>query len=451
MNGRALGRATLTLLTVAAMLVGFLSGLGILKYSPPKGVWEVKYSPSEEVWEAKETINVNAAVPLDIRNRVEIYKNGELVHEKEGDPWTIGFAKLLTLLLFSRDITDLTRMSVTAVKQPNRYTTITEVVPGWSRYAPNLYSAVIGIGSSDTPFSVYNVSLGSTISLYDVVDTSNVAVADAGDFFWLNLTGPFTGLDATVREVGLFVRVYGSATVQPDQSYLVMLMRDVLTTPIVLLPEDLLIVKYVIRIHKDVFVMYGLCDVVQAIFGLAERNVRAAFPCTRVTTPGSINWGVVHFDVVPGKPGCGFSYGWQFCVRAVLATQSVAYTNRFTVTQIPSGIVKDMTSGDTTITTNSTHLIMRTTLVFPVIATTTFYGLSLYRYSYNNRPHLPGAYVTLTAFTTRSFLVDALRPTPGSDSVTESYLLMFVPFPEPITAPEGSKVRVVLELALPIS
>ena len=439
MNGRALGRATLSLLTVTALLVGFLTGLGILKYSPP-----------EEVWEAKETINVNAAVSLDIRNRVEIYKNGELVHEKEGDPWTIGFAKLLTLLLFSTDHSDLSRMSVTAVQQPNRVTTITAAITGWSRHAPNLYSAVIGIGSSDAPFSVNDVSLGSTISLYDVVDSSNVAFADAGDFFWLNLTGPFTSLDATVREVGLFVRVYGSSSrIQPDQSYLVMLMRDVLTTPITLLPEDLLIVKYAMRIYKDVFVRYGLCDLVQAIFGLGDRNLRGTFPCPRVTTPNSGNWGGVHFDVRPGKPLCGTSYGHQFCVRAVLATQSVAYTDRFEVTQIPSGIVKDMTSSDTTITTNSTHLIMRTTLLFPVLVPSTFYGLSLYRYSYNGGPTATVATVVLSAFTTRSIVVDAQRA--YGSGVSESYLLMFVPFAEPITAPEGSRVRVVLELALPIS
>jgi len=439
MNGRAPGRATLSLLTVTVLLAGFLTGLGILKYSPP-----------EEVWEAKETINVNAAVPLDIRNRVEIYKNRELVYEKEGDPWTIGFAKLLTLLLFSRDHLDMARMSVTAVQQPNRDTTITTVLLGWSRYRPNLYSAVIGIGSSDAPFSVNDVSLGSTISLYDVVDTSNVAFADAGDFFWLNFTGPFASLDATVREVGLFVRVYSStSTIQPDQSNLVMLMRDVLTTPITLLPEDVLIVKYVIRIHKDVFVMYGLCDLVQAIFGLGDGNLRGAFPCPRVTTPGSRSWAAVYFDIGPGKPSCGTDWGHQFCVRAVLATQSVAYTDRFTVTQIPSGIVKDLTSSDTTITTNSTHLIMRTTFLFPVLAPSTFYGLSLYRYSYNNNPRVASAIVTLTAFTTRPITVDAVQPSDGN--VPESYLLMFVPFTEPITVPEGSRVRVVLELALPIS
>ena len=439
MNIKALGRAMLPLLTVTVLLVGFLTGLGILKYSPPEGVWE-----------AKETINVNAAVPLDIRNRVEIYKNGELVHEKEGDPWTIGFAKLVTLLLFSADYPDLTRMSVTAVRQPNRDTTITEVVPGWSMYAPNLYSAVIGIGSSDAPFSVFNVSLGSTISLYDVVDPANVAFVDAGDFYWLNLTGPFTSLDATVREVGLFVRVYDSyTTTQPDQSYLVMLMRDVLTTPIDLLPEDLLIVKYAIRIYKDVFVRYGFCDLVQVIFGLGDRNLRGTYPCPRVTTPNSRNWDVVYFDVRPGKQLCGTSYGHQFCVRAVLATQSVAYTDRFAVTQIPSGIVKEMTSYDTTITTNSTHLIIRTTLVFSVTVATTFYGIALYRRSYNDNPYFVTATVVLTAFTTRSLVVDAIRAY-DSDTI-ESYLLMFVPFAEPITAPEGSRVRVILELALPIS
>ena len=136
-------------------------------------------------------------------------------------------------------------------------------------------------------------------------------------------------------------------------------------------------------------------------------------------------------------------------MRAVLATQSVAYTDRFTVTQIPSGIVKDLTSSDTTITTNSTHLIMRTTFLFPVLAPSTFYGLSLYRYSYNNNPRVASAIVTLTAFTTRPITVDAVQPSDGN--VPESYLLMFVPFTEPITVPEGSRVRVVLELALPIS
>jgi hypothetical protein len=230
-----------------------------------------------------------------------------------------------------------------------------------------------------------------------------------------------------------------------------MLMRDVLTTPITLLPEDLLVVKYAIRIYKDVFVRYGLCDLVQAIFGLGDYNLRGAYPCPRVTTPGSRNWGVVYFDVRPGKQLCDTFLGHQFCVRAVLATQSVAYTDRFAVTQIPPGIVKDVISNYTTITTNSTHLIMRTTFLFPVTVATTLYGLSLYRYSYNNAPVTVSATLTLTAFTTRSFLVDAVQPNTSSGAVTESYLLMFVPFAEPITVPEGSKVRVVLELALPIS
>ena len=127
----------------------------------------------------------------------------------------------------------------------------------------------------------------------------------------------------------------------------------------------------------------------------------------------------------------------------------MAYTDRFTVTQIPPGIVKDMTSSDTTITTNSTHLIMRTTFLFPVLVPSTFYGLSLYRYSYNSGPTITVTTVVLSAFTTRSIVVDAQRA--YGSGVSESYLLMFIPFAEPITAPEGSRVRVVLELALPIS
>jgi hypothetical protein len=92
---------------------------------------------------------------------------------------------------------------------------------------------------------------------------------------------------------------------------------------------------------------------------------------------------------------------------------------------------------------------MRTTLLFPVPVPSTFYGLSLYRYSYNDYPVVNTATVTLTAFTTRPVIVDAVRA--NDYYITQSYLLMFVPFAEPITVPEGSRVRVVLELALPIS
>jgi len=440
MDVKALGRIGITVLTVAALVIGFLSGLGILEY---RSIYEYEN-------ETGEAIDVQTTIPLNMRNRVEIYKNGELVYEKEGDPWTVGFAKLLTLVLFSRNYYDLQAMSVTVVKHPNQITTITEVLGTWNRYYPNLRAPVIGIGSSNDPPSIYDVDLKNVISLYNVIDPTKVVFVDVGNFYWLNISGYFTGFDATVQEVGLFVRVSNIfATTAPDQLPMVLLMRDVVSPAITLLPEDLLIVKYAIRIYKDVLVQYGFCDLVQVIFGLDDRNLRYSFPCPRVTAPNNKNWGMFYFDVRPSKPDCGLGYGHQFCVRARLATQSIIYTNRFTVTQLPLGFQIDMTSRNTEITSNSTHLIIRTKILFPVDVSTTVYGLALYRYSYHNNPVTTVATVTLTAYTTAQVAVDSVRE--YDNDVTESYLLMFVPFAEPITVPEGSRVRVTLELALPIS
>jgi hypothetical protein len=63
----------------------------------------------------------------------------------------------------------------------------------------------------------------------------------------------------------------------------------------------------------------------------------------------------------------------------VFATASITYTDRFALTTVPSGMELEVRSPLTTITTNSTHLIIRTTLRLAVTSTTTFYGLVFYR------------------------------------------------------------------------
>jgi len=230
---------------------------------------------------------------------------------------------------------------------------------------------------------------------------------------------------------------------------MVLLMRDVVSPEISLIPEDVLIVKYAIRVYKDVLVQRGLCDLVQAVFGLDDRNLRSVHPCPRVLVPGNEYWAMVYFDVHPSKPNCSTPNGHQFCVAARLATESIIYENRFTYATRPLGLLKFPTVRNTEITTNSTHLIIRTKFSFPVDTTMTFYGFSLYRYSYNNAPTTVVATVTLTAYTTTQVLVDSVRA--SNDFAGSIYALMLVPFEQPITVPEGYKVMVTLELALPIS
>jgi hypothetical protein len=391
-------------------------------------------------------IGVKASVPLGLHARIEIYKNGGLVFAKEGDPWTLNLAKMIKFLMFTMDSADWPDVRPTVVQQPNRLTTVTtEMTSLWYRRDVwGVHVPVIGIGSGTAAPSVNDVSLQSTISLYDVLDTSNIAFQDAGSFYWLNMTGQFAGLAATVGEVGLFRRVVGvTISYPPDQQFLLLLARDLVSPPITLVADDVLVVKYAIRISKDVLVQFGLCDLVQFVFGLGDINLRGAYPCPRTRQPsGATQPAPVLQSDASCSPGAA-----PPCVKAVFATQSIAYTDRFSVTEIPSGVEMWVRSPLTEITTNSTHLIIRTTLRLGVTSSTTFYGLALYRNVFQDVGFVTGV-VTYTAFTTR---VATWEGEVSSNGIDDRYLLMFIPFNPPLTVPAGSKVQVTLELAIPIA
>jgi hypothetical protein len=237
--------------------------------------------------------------------------------------------------------------------------------------------------------------------------------------------------------------VGSSATNPPDQQFLLLLARDLVSPPITLVADDVMVVKYAIRVSKDVLVRFGLCDLVQVVFGLGDVNLRGAHPCSRTTQPSGTD---LPAPLLESGASCSAAIDPP-CVKAVFATQSIAYTDRFTVTAIPSGVEMEVRSPLTTITTNSTHLIIRTALRLGVTSSTTFYGLAFYRGLFHTT-NFNTAAVTYTAFTTR--VVTWEGPWGGSDR-NERYLLMFIPFDPPLTVPAGSKVQVTLELAIPIA
>jgi hypothetical protein len=448
----AVGRAAVAALAAAFVLLGLLSYVFVQR---PAAVVEAPQAPEA----GGPVVEARAAAQLGLHNRLEVYKNGGLVYAKDGDPWTVNLGKLLVLFMFSTDHTDVPPLRPTFVVQPHRLTTVTTVfstiTPGGEILVGNtraLQNVVVGIGSGTAPFSVNDVSLASTITLQDVLDPGSVAFADAGDFYWLNITGQFTGLTATVSEAGLFRRIHHTGDPPlPDTQPLALLAREVISPAISLAPDDLLAVKYAIRISKLPFVRYGLCDFVQTVFGLMTGNLLPSFPCPRTTSPGNIVYNIPRFGLVAGL-ACK-QRGWSGpppCVRAVFATQSVAFTDRFTVTAIPAGADFAVTQSATTITTNATHLIIRTVFQHAPASSTTFYGLAVYRDAVHASPRDPGSVaVTLTGFTTR--VATAAGWWIWNDwDFSQKYLLMFIPFDPPVTAPPGSRIRVTLELALPI-
>jgi hypothetical protein len=431
-------------LITASLLLGFLTSMQVLQPLFGSLFGRQQLSGSGQAEEPE--ISVKASVPLGLHARIEAYKNGGLVFAKEGDPWTVNLAKMIKFLLFTTDSLDWPDVRPTVVQQPNRLTTITTVMTSlWYRRAHyGVHVPVIGIGSGTAAPSVNDVSLQSTITLYDVLDTSNVAFQDAGSFYWVNITGQFTGLAVTVSEVGLFRRVVGvAASNPPDQQFLLLLARDLISPPITLVADDVLVVKYAIRVSKNVLVRFGLCDLVQVVFGLGDINLRASYPCPRTAQPGNENFPAAHLE---SGSACTTSTNAP-CVKAVFATSSITYTDRFALTTVPSGMEMEVRSPLTTIATNSTHLIIRTTIRLGVSSSTTLYGLVFYRGVFFNTAYNTGL-VTYTAFTTRAVTWEG--PSGGGNYVGR-YPLMFIPFDPPLTVPAGSKVKVTLELAIPIA
>jgi hypothetical protein len=437
MRPLGVGRVTTLALIAASLLLGFLSSAQVLQL--PFGRQQLPDLAKGPM------MDVKASVPLGLHARIEAYKNGVLVFAKDGDPWTLNLAKLIKFLMFTMDEADWPDVRPTAVQQPRKVTTITTAITGlWYRRGYwGVHAPVVGIGSGTATPSVNDVSLQSTITLYDVVDASRVAFQDAGSFYWLNITGQFTGLSTTVREVGLFRRVVEDWVSGPDQQPLLLLARDLVSPPITLVTGDVLVVKYAIQVSKDVLVRFGLCDLVQVVFGLGDVNLRASYPCPRTAQPDDRDLPAAHLE-----SGSVCTDGINApCVKAVFATDSITYTDRFELTTVPSGVEVEVRSPLTEITTNSTHLIIRTTLLLGVSSTTTFYGLVFYRGVFFYNSHGSGV-VTYTAFTTR--IVTWEGPI-GGTGYAGTYPLMFIPFDPPLTVPAGSKVQVTLELAIPIA
>jgi hypothetical protein len=440
MRSSGVSRVAVMALITASLLLGFLTSMQALQ--PLFGGQQLPERAEGPV------IDVKASVPLGLHARIEVYKNGGLAFAKEGDPWTVNLAKMIKLLFFTTDATDWPDVRPTVVRQPNRLTTITTAITNFNYMrVRTVYAPVIGIGSGTAAPSVNDISLQSTITLYDVIDPSNVALSDAGAFFWLNITGQFTGLAVTVSEVGLFVRVNEGITdpLAPDQAFLLLLARDLISPPITLVADDVLVVKYAIRISKDVLVRFGFCDLVQVVFGLGDRHLRGIYPCTRPSSGPIIGFS--------GSNDCGSTMFSSACVTAVFATASITYTDRFQFSGGVSGLAIPMRSPMTTITTNSTHLIIRTTILLGVSSDTTLYGLVLNRGGAGRANPSSGAYITATltytAFTTRLVTVDGHNA--GSPTVSSAWTAMFIPFDPPLSVPAGSKVQVTLELAVPIA
>ena len=438
MRSSGVGRVAVVALITASLLLGFLASLQVLRLP-----FLAKESFGQD---GEPTMSIKASIPLEFRARVEAYKNGDLVFAKDGDPWTLNFAKMIKLVFFTYDRTDWPDVRPTVVRQPNRLTTITSAITNLRNDVATTYVPVIGIGNGTAEPSINDVSLQSTIALFDVLDYRNVTLQDVGGFFWLTITGSFTGLEATVSEVGLFVRVNegGTSPLAPDQAFLLLLARDIVSPPIALAAGDVLTVRYAIRIPKDVLTRYGFCDLIQFVFGLGDWNLRQVYSCYREYT---------FFSLVINATGvCTSGFG-SSCVTAVFVTSSITYTNRFGFRGIASGYTIAMKSPMTTITTNATHLIIRAAIrvEVPSDSTPTLHGLVLYRGglrpSSNYDTIVSG--LTYTAFTT--LLVDVGRADISRLYTVPSWTVMFIPFDPPLTVPAGAKVQVTLELAIPIS
>jgi hypothetical protein len=444
MNGVGIGRIATLSLVIIFLLLGFTTSTILVVLFPSK--------PSDNYGGNGPMMEAVRSVPFGLHNRIELYKNDGLVFAKDGDPWTLNLARLIKYIFFTWDVGDFPSVRPVAVIQSARTATVTRTLTGFENHLAAVYVPVVGIGSGTAAPTVGDISLQSTISLYDVIRASDIAFQDAGSFYWLNITGQFSGLAVTVSEVGLFIRANeGTSGLQPDQAPLILLARDLVTPTITLVADDVLLVKYAIRIYKNVLTRWGVCDLVQVVFGLGDSMLRGYFPCDRPRFYGTTN--VVHYSIAHSKNYCyGTSYSqWPVppCVQAVFATTTVTYTDRFLFSGAPPGEIFQMRSDMTEIATNSTHLIIRTKLLLTASSPKTIYALLLNNVGgYRFVDYVSTAVLTYTVYTTQTVTVRGLG---YSSDFAYGYTVMFIPFDPPLTLPAYSKVQVTLELAIPIA
>jgi hypothetical protein len=194
------------------------------------------YTNAKTIEEKREGI---LEIPLHNTLTIRVQRTtGETeTYVKEGDPWTQNLIALIANIMLGRGYSS----PLSIYKTDGTTFNYIETAYNYPATNPPDPMLAIQIGQSDYAFSPSQYSLLSPIATFNVT-SSGVSVSDDGITITATFTSSWTASSsATVREVGLILKVCTLATNTYSN---VLLARDVLSTPVSLASGDVISISY---------------------------------------------------------------------------------------------------------------------------------------------------------------------------------------------------------------
>ncbi len=347
------------------------------------------------------------ATPLN-KIEVKVYRGGSLVasYEKVGDPWNWNLAALIGNLFMGRQyanpLTIYWRDGSTTTQVETEYVFVGGI--GYNGINPYL---AIGIGSGTASPTPYDVDLTSVVTIIDVPAT-NVAVSDNGTHIIAQYSVSYTASSAfTLSEVGLY---WKGCSYNTNTYKYALLARDVLSTPISVLANDVVTITYTIafKYNQPPMTKNLVALLFDYVFGLKYFGKAVSFTTTDGTSASVADYGLDSgVDSVK-------EYAYVY-----IGTGQPSYTA--TISQLRGYLAKSPSYVTVSHGTNSTHFWF---------TLTTGIGLT--------------SSASITEF---GLVIESIDIDGSNYNSAKSLLVLYFPLQNPVNVPAGGGIRVSFTLA----
>ena len=350
-------------------------------------------------------------VPLTNIITIKVYRSDGRVetYQKVGDPWTQNLMAAMANLLFGRyntnPLTLYARDGTTKTQVETEYS-----YSGGNNIDPYL---AIGIGSGSASPSFYDVDLSNLVALIDVV-AAGASVTDNGTHIVASYTVSYTATSAvTVSEIGLY---WKAADYNTNTYRYYLFARDVLSSPIALLANDVLAVTYTVAFkYNEPPMTYNFAALMfNYIFGLNYYGKALTFTTTDGATASDADFGTDYSttitDNVKEYAKVRFGSGSPSYIAKIADVRSALATTGSV--QVNAG-------------SNSTHFYFTLTMGYPLTSDATVSEVAL--------------------------IIDGIDVFAGNGYTAKQLLVLYFPITSPVSVPAGGAVKFTFTIAFRIS
>jgi hypothetical protein len=346
-------------------------------------------------------------VPLMNIITIKVYRSdGRLeTYQKVGDPWTQNFMAAMANIMFGRYNTNPLNLYARDGQLKTRIETEASNIAGINPYL------TIGIGSGTLSPSFYDVDMANLITLINVT-SSGVSVTDNGTHIIASYSVSYTATSTvTVNEVGLY---WAAADYNTKTYRYYLFARDVLSTPISLLANDVLAITYTITFkYNQPPMTYNFAALMfNYLFGLRYYNKALTFTTTDGTATNIADYGVDNYpyDTVMEYVKIKFGNGVpSFIAKITDVRNTITTTNSVRV---------DVNS-------NSTYFYFTLTVGYPFTSATTVSEVAL--------------------------IIDSIDIDASTSSNAKQLLLLYFPISSAVSVPAGGAIKFQFTIAFKIS